>query len=70
MEHRLRCDTKISNYQFGYTRKVNHGGSFSLSKIKEEMRRKEYMVFIDLEKTYDEVLREVLWQMLEKRKFL
>jgi len=71
IEYRLRENVKISENQFGFmperlTTKAIH----LLRQLIERFRKRErnlHMVFIDLEKTYDKMPREVLWWTLMKR---
>ena len=39
-----------------------------MAKIYREKQKKLHMVFIDLEKAYDRILRQELWSCLRERK--
>ena len=72
IEHRLRKETHISKNQFSFmSRRSTMEVIYLLWNLMKKYRSRErdlHMVFIDLEKAYDRVLREILWKVLEKKK--
>jgi hypothetical protein len=72
IEHRLRGVTNVTKNQFGFMpRRSTMEAIFLISQLMERCREQKkylHMIFIDLEKTYDKVTRNVMWWVLQKHK--
>jgi len=67
-EHRIHQQIEIDDIQFGFTKgKVTTDAIFLARQMQENFRvkgKKLYFGFVDLEKAFDRVLREVIsWTM-------
>ena len=72
IEHRLRRLTSMTKNQFGFMPgRSTIEAIFLVRHLKErygEQKRDLHMVFIDFEKDYDKIPRNVMWWALEKHK--
>ena len=72
IEHRLRAITRVSMNQFGFMPgRSTMEAIFLIRQVMERYREKKkdlHMVFIDLEKVYDKIPRNVMWWALDKHK--
>ena len=70
IERRLRRDMTFSNQQYGFMPgKSTTGSLFALRVLLEKYREGQqelHCVFVDLEKAYDKVPREVVWYCMRK----
>ena len=68
LEARLRKQVEIDNMQFGFTQgKSTTDSIFILRQLQEKYlsrKREFWLAFVDLEKTFDRVPREVVWWAL------
>jgi hypothetical protein len=71
-EHRLRGVTLLTENQFGFmSERSIMEVIFLIRQLMERCKEQKedlHMVFIDLEKAYDKVLRNVMWWALQKHK--
>jgi hypothetical protein len=72
IEHRLRGVTNVTENQFGFMpERSTMEVIFLIRQLMERYREQKkdiYMVFIDLEKVYDKVTRNIMWWALQKHK--
>jgi hypothetical protein len=72
IEHRLRGVTNVTKNQFGFMPgRSTMGAIFLIRQLMERCRKQKkdlHKVFIDLEKAYDKVTRNVIWWVLQKYK--
>jgi hypothetical protein len=72
IEHRLRRVTNVTKNQFGFVpERSTMEAIFLIRQLMERCRDQKkdmHIVFIDLEKAYDKVPRNVMWWALQKHK--
>jgi hypothetical protein len=74
IEHRLRGVTNVTENQFGFMpERWTMETIFLIRQLMKRCREQKKdlnMIFIDLEKTYDKVPRNIMWWTLQKHKVL
>jgi hypothetical protein len=71
IKHRLRGIMRISMNQHGFMPgRSTMEAIFLIRQVMEEYREQKHLhiVFIDLEKTYNNIHRNIMWWALDKRK--
>jgi hypothetical protein len=72
IEHRLRGVTNVTENQFGFMPgRLTMEAIFLIRQLMErcsEQKKDLHMIFIDLEKVYDKVHRNVMWWALQMHK--
>jgi Reverse transcriptase (RNA-dependent DNA polymerase) len=70
IEYRLRKMTTVSKNQFGFMpEKSTMEAIFLIRQLMERYREQKdlHMIFIDLEKAYDKILRNIMWWALKRK---
>jgi hypothetical protein len=74
IKHHLRGVTNVTENQFGFmSGRSTMGAIFLIRQLMERCRDQKkdlHMIFIDLEKVYDKLSRNVMWWALQKHKVL
>ncbi|KAI5729033.1 hypothetical protein M8J77_024451 [Diaphorina citri] len=71
LDTRIRRETSIGEEQFGFMPgRGTMDAIFTLRQLMEKHRDKKkdlHLIFIDLEKAYDRILRQELWSCMRKK---